>query len=647
MNLSEIRQQYPQYQDLSDDELAGALHRKFYPDMDKADFDQRIGLATEPERGILDYIDYGIRNIADAATFGLADRAAAYVNPRINKALGLVDEVPEYEEALEQERERTEEAPGIVKYPSQVAGGVGTALLAAPAVVGGATKLGLTALPRMAQFTGLGAVEGALHGAGHARRGEELSDALKGAAIGGAVGAAAPAVVGGVSGLFGRIKNALTGQPSINARAARDLGRAIQRDAMTPDDLASSARQMAQTRPGTATLADAGGENVKGLVERVAQTPGAGRTQVVPSLTQKQQQQALRIGQDLRSLTGTQKTAYQAAQETIAQRAGAAKPLYDEAFNFNARASGEIVEAWQKETATGYGASVLKSGKLRKNLQTEYGIADPNDAPLMMLIDAWKKQVDDLIGKAKKAGAGNEVRILKQMQQRILNVVDEANPAYATARNAWAGPTAYLEAIEEGRNILSRNLSGEEWRAAFNAATDSQKDGMRLGAVNTIIARMGNDPAKLGDMTKYLRSDAMKEKIAAMMPSEELAQSWAQRLDFEVEASELTGRALRGSQTARRLAEQDAAEDIVSDLVIDALSGGSNVGFLRRVLMAGPKWLRDTVRSKADAELADILTNPGRMNDLDQVLRQAAIQSTPTNGALTGTALTGAMPLAQ
>lgn len=48
--LQEIRQQYPQYADLSDDELARGLHEKFYRDMPFADFSQRIGLqSTQPK----------------------------------------------------------------------------------------------------------------------------------------------------------------------------------------------------------------------------------------------------------------------------------------------------------------------------------------------------------------------------------------------------------------------------------------------------------------------------------------------------------------------------------------------------------------------------------------------------------------------
>jgi hypothetical protein len=72
--------------------------------------------------------------------------------------------------------------------------------------------------------------------------------------------------------------------------------------------------------------ADAGGENVRGLVERVAQTPGAGRTIIKPALTERQQDQMGRFVGDLRELTGTERTAYQAVDQTLASRAKAATP---------------------------------------------------------------------------------------------------------------------------------------------------------------------------------------------------------------------------------------------------------------------------------------------------------------------------------
>jgi len=45
VTIPEIREQYPQYGDMSDEDLARGLHSKFYSDLDYADFSERIGLA--------------------------------------------------------------------------------------------------------------------------------------------------------------------------------------------------------------------------------------------------------------------------------------------------------------------------------------------------------------------------------------------------------------------------------------------------------------------------------------------------------------------------------------------------------------------------------------------------------------------------
>jgi len=44
MNIAEIRQKYPQYQDLTDYQLANGLHQKHYSDMDFGEFSNKIGL---------------------------------------------------------------------------------------------------------------------------------------------------------------------------------------------------------------------------------------------------------------------------------------------------------------------------------------------------------------------------------------------------------------------------------------------------------------------------------------------------------------------------------------------------------------------------------------------------------------------------
>jgi hypothetical protein len=47
--IQDIRSQYPQYSDMSDSQLADALHAKYYSDMDKTEFYGKVGLPTATE----------------------------------------------------------------------------------------------------------------------------------------------------------------------------------------------------------------------------------------------------------------------------------------------------------------------------------------------------------------------------------------------------------------------------------------------------------------------------------------------------------------------------------------------------------------------------------------------------------------------
>lgn len=572
--------------------------------------------------------------IAGPAIRGGTERTAAQIRSLVSGK--------SYEDELkflqDYQRRATEQHPGFGTAGNITGAVAGTVpmVAAAPAAFG----VGATSLPAA---VGLSAVSNAVIGGADeaVRSGGDLSKTGRGALWSLLFGGAAPVVGRALGGTYNAVRGAISPQNS----AAADIARAIVRDDTTPAALAQRAQELAQTRPGVAALVDAGGENVRGLAERIAQTPGAGRTQVVPALTARQEAQGGRFAGDLRELTGTSRTAMQAIDETIAERAAAARPLYSEAFDFNARQAPEIVTAWQKETGQGWGRSILNSADMRKTLQTEYGIRDAADAPLMVQIDAWQKLVRD---KARDAAGTNLGRVLGDMRDRVLSVVDNANPSYGQARSAWAGPSQYRDAINEGRNILSKTQSAEEMAAQFRAMSDSQREGYRIGAVSALIAKMGSDPAKLGDMTKYLRSPQMREKIAAMMPTPEAAEAWARRLNFEIGTSEVTGRSLGNSATARRLAERDDAQALVGDLVMDAITGTPAISWFKRIATSAPAWLRDTLRSRTDRELGSILTDPRRMDDLPDILvrlrqahdRQRASGAVPAALGLSGGLLT-------
>jgi hypothetical protein len=561
---------------------------------------------------VLNYVDDAVRAAAQGATFGWADPIAA--------RMGALTGQGTYKENLTRERAQTAQIPGAIRYPAEIAG----ALATVPVTAGGAALAGVERLPWLARTIGGGAAGGALYGAGEAAPGERMTGAGEGAAIGGVLGPIAAGAGNVASRIYGGVRNALMPQTG----AATDVARAVARDELSATELARRAAEAQALRPG-ATLADVGGENVRGVLERVAQTPGAGRTIVTPFLSARQTGQRARLASDLETLTGTKQTAVEAIDQTMADRAGAARPLYGIAFDFNARLDPEVAAAWERETSTGYGRSIVLNPNFRRTLQTEYGIRDPAQAPLMVQIDAWKKIADDQIADAIRSGQGNKARVLTGMRDRILEVVDEANPAYPAARASWAGPSKYLDAIESGKDILAPKLTAQEVMRDFARLGESEQEAYRIGAVSAIVARMGNDPAKFGDMTKYLRSPAMREKVAAIMPTAEAREKWQRILSFEISSSELTGRALGGSATARRLAERDEAASLVGDLVLDAITTGApSIGLFRRLATSAPRWLRDKLRQRTDAQVARMLTDPS-MAGLSNVAQRAGQLQAP------------------
>src|SRR5207247_11300630 len=118
---------------------------------------------------------------------------------------------------------------------------------------------------------------------------------------------------------------------------------------------------------------------------------------------------------------------------------------------------------------------------------------------------------------------------------------------------------------------------------------------------------------------------------AARMPTPEAAAKWADRLDFEVKLSELTGRALGNSRTAVRQAEQDASHEVAADLVMDAFLGSPPAHLLRHFLTRLPTKVRDTVRSRSDRALADVLLNPNAVGsaELANIFSVAELISAP------------------
>src|ERR1700739_3053092 len=87
-------------------------------------------------------------------------------------------------------------------------------------------------------------------------------------------------------------------------------------------------------------------------------------------------------------------------------------------------------------------------------------------------------------------------RDLTKMMQQLRGALDAQVPEYKAARDAWGGPSAYMNAVRNGQDILRGYeekavvRTAEEDVAFFNNLSESEKQADREGAVTAIIAKM-------------------------------------------------------------------------------------------------------------------------------------------------------------
>lgn len=86
VTMQEVRQKFPQYDDMSDEDLAGALHKKFYSDMPIEDFQTKIGLKVAPVAkqpvddgpGFKEAMDLANTVLESATPTGMATKVGRY-----------------------------------------------------------------------------------------------------------------------------------------------------------------------------------------------------------------------------------------------------------------------------------------------------------------------------------------------------------------------------------------------------------------------------------------------------------------------------------------------------------------------------------------------------------------------------------------
>lgn len=631
------------------------------------------GVQTKPRPGnVLRTVDDYVRQIAEGASFGLADPFAAWVNRRLGIQEGST---------VESQRARTsafENENPLTSLAAQLGGGIATSLP-------GAARIMALKLPTFVKLSLLGAAGGAASGVGHS---DTLADVPGNIAGGGAVGALAGPIIGtagnlaikAVSPLVRGIVNkfgtgALSGE-------ARKLAEAFQRDFpdKSPEEIVTMAQGALARLGPRGALTDVGGKNVQMLSEAVANRPGVPAQQASQFLEGRIAEQpgaikrATVIATDNLREFGPAKNFFQTQQALEKQAAETAAPLYKEAFAANKQVESDTID---RILETDVGKEALRSAARRMNTRMSLmSKSDPalteqkNEAVLLgkmvesgqvgkglklETLNLVKQEIDDMWLTAKRAaergtGRAGEARDLNDIRRKFVSALDEADAtasagpnstkveggAYARARAAWAGPAESQDAMEMGMKFLKQ--PAEVTKQDISNLSPGNKEFFKIGVRTTLDDVVGGTPDEAGAVRRIFGNQNLRDKLSAAFDNPEAYTEFAREMAAQKQFVKSRNEVLKNSSTARR---QAAQEDLPSDTapLMDLAQG--NVGSAA-MKMGNKLYSKLTGPSEEELnKLGPMLFDPARAADaLDQMATRASLYSPlrtlggPVSGAL-------------
>ena len=466
MNLSEFRQQYPQYNDLSDEQLTQALQKSEVAkslnisaeapaaqstEAPTTERRAQIAANTNAMRGLLGVTQpivssqaQNLQPAVDAALTGFntgVERTAHGALQVIGNQLPTVPAIAEASGRVAAQREAAYEK-AAANYPTvanvaSIAGGIGatTPLL----LLGGGA-------PGLLRAVGQGALQGA--GAGFLQYvpegGSRTVNTLFGGALGGAIPLGFGAAVQGAKLLKKPAtyvaEKVMQGVDAVktlkNKQAADRLGLTI----YTPAEASGS--PLAAAEQGRRGTSPAGALKMQKMGdERLAQ-----EQKIVGDLLDDLSPDGSSAAGEVR---GVAKTVFNKEEKALA---AAAKPLYQRAYAQPAPGD----ELLQLASRDGNIETALKDVMTDPLYKLKLSEATPNSIQVWDLV---KRNVGRKIAAAKRDGDKEAAMILEESQNSLLNILDNASPEYAAARALYSEGAKPLQKLRESNLGRLANLN--------------------------------------------------------------------------------------------------------------------------------------------------------------------------------------------
>jgi hypothetical protein len=594
----------------------------------------------------------GVVNATQGPLFGFADELAGAGAAAVDKITGRNPGVPfkdlyqGYRDSVRGASESYGKERPVASAVAQVAASLPAASVALP------MKVAVTAGQRLAAAAKLGAAYGGISAVGEA---DDMSDAtgqkmMLGMGVGGALGPAANVVGAGAGATYRGVAsrfNRGSAQDYAMSRVANSFLRDSQPGANTLDEARARLRELGPE----ARIADLGGgegQNARGLLDTITTLPGATKNETEAAIRARQVSRPARLDEATNAATGANgRRLYGTVEGLIEQRSKDSGPLYDQVRSMSIPADPAIAEMVSAAKKLGLTREASRTA-LREGMPftlaqdaTEYSMRD---------LDYIKRAVDGQIGTAKASGNADTVRSLMRYKERLLGHLDGATGgAYAQARSAYAGPSALMDAAEQGRAFLNNNVVPDKLRADLNMLGASERDAFMVG-VNEALRLKAGAQAGQTELMGLWKNRNLQERLRAVFPDQQAYDAFARRMAGEDRLNRLTGVG-RGSPTAsRQAALDDETANLLSTMgdVAAAKAGSPSamVSLVRNMYgrAAMPEPVRDRIgglllsqgddASKVLGDMSTYLETQGRK-------RAAQASRAGMTGALTGNGLLG------
>lgn len=617
--------------------------------------------------------EYGvIRAGLQGLTFGFSDEAEAAVKTLLNKK--------PYEQnlsAIQFSKEQFEYEEPVKAAVAEVAGSIPTAFLAGASAVRTAQALpsvtrALQTLPTSAKgiagVTGAGATFGGITGAGTAEPGQRLEGAKTGAqtgailapvtlglakAGGGAVktvseklgipeGAAkiveATKDIPIVKSITGKTAEYLNlGKDAIQRRADTKIIQALQRDNLSIQDIKTSMDTIRANGYKPETILEFGGKATKQLGETVASYPGA-RATAETLVEERKSGAANRILTDFQQAFKVDADPLDIANNVIKLRQSTSAPLYQAAYQKDALIGGEAIDKLMQDPA--FKRAYDRANRLAQREVDEAGniigtalpeLKEKGNVFDLRTIDRIKRGIDAEINFSKLPTSGlekTEVDSIKNLRSVFMSNVDNQAPVeYKQARQAFAGQSEILDAIENGKNFF--DIDARQLKNIYSKLSPSEKDGFSVGAYDAIRMKIreGNDGI---DVVRRTFGSAEKRDQIKELIGKDAFDTLNTQLTREKDIRATDIRMLGGSQTQpRQVAQQEfeGATELVPTMAEKGIGKGAMDYLLRSVSGVGGRTAQQlapdiySVNPQAQTQMLD------RLSMLDDYLRQQALKS--------------------